>query len=577
MLQNYYQKTLLLTSILFLIVSSLVAQNQDNQTSNIDFGTLTGSVQTDFRYYVEDSVIGAAVPLEKIGFNNYFTLNYERGNFRAGVRYETYLPALLGYPTSMRGTGIANRYMGYTLKGLDVTVGNLYEQFGSGMVLRAQEDRFIGIDNSIDGLRVKYDFNGKARATGIIGRQRNGFTIDETNSFGKQNRLSAGVVRGLDLELFLHEIFKPKLTEEEKENQQPVLNPLSVTVSGSFVSKYEDYLGTIDYLEQNVDAYSGRLFINKGGFSTNVEYVHKASDPSKVNKYIDKTGIGFLINMQYSRPRLGFSVSAKRIDNLDFRSERTAIDNVYYINFVPANTKQHTYRLLTLYPYAVQMLGEWGFQSELIYSLKRGSKLGGKYGTSISINYATARNLDKVEVATDEGYTAEFFAIGDRTYYQDFNIEINRKLSKKWKAIFTYVYLEYDKDQIEGRTGFGLVKSHTVVADVQYKHSSKLAFRSEVQHLATEQDFGNWLYGLLETTINSNFSFYLSNEMNYVGTGANKPKTTHYYDFGASYVKGSSRFGLSYGRQRAGLLCVGGICRIVPASSGLSFSLTSTF
>ena len=48
------------------------------------------------------------------------------------------------------------------------------------------------------------------------------------------------------------------------------------------------------------------------------------------------------MNMQYSRPRLGFSVSAKRIDNLDFRSERTAIENEYYINFVPANTKQHT-------------------------------------------------------------------------------------------------------------------------------------------------------------------------------------------------------------------------------------------
>lgn len=580
MSNNYYQKILLLFSFFLLIINVLTAQNPDNpdnQNSTIDFGTLTGSVQTDFRYYVEDSIIGAAVPLEKIGFNNYFNLNYERGNFRAGLRYETYLPALLGYPTSMRGTGIANRYMGYTLKGLDVTVGNLYEQFGSGMILRAQEDRFIGIDNSIDGLRVKYDFNGKARVTGIIGRQRNGFTIDETNSFGKQNRLSAGVVRGLDAEFYLHEIFKPKLTEEEKEARTPILNPLSVTVSGSFVSKYEDYLGTIDYVNRNVDAYSGRLFINKGGFSTDIEYVHKASDPSRVNGYIDKTGTGFLMNMQYSRPRLGFSVSAKRIDNLDFRSERTAIDNVYYINFVPANTKQHTYRLLTLYPYAVQMLGEWGFQTELIYSLKRGSKVGGKYGTSISINFATARNLDKVEVPTDEGYTAEFFAIGDRTYYQDFNIEINRKLSKKWKAIFTYAYLEYDKDQIEGRTGFGLVKSHTVVADVQYKHSSKLAFRSEIQHLATEQDFGNWLYGLLETTINSNFSFYLSNEMNYVGTGAGKPKPTHYYDFGASYVKGASRFGLSYGRQRAGLLCVGGICRIVPASSGLSFSLTSTF
>jgi len=587
---NYYQKTINLVNHLFktkfsllslcfiislFLSTKLIAQNQDNQ--NINFGTLTGSVQTDFRYYVTDSLIGAAVPLEKIGFNNYFALNYERGNFRAGIRYETYLPALLGYPSSMRGTGIARRYMGYTLKGLDVTVGNLYEQFGSGMILRAQEDRFIGIDNSIDGLSVKYNFNGKARITGIIGRQRNGFTIDETNSFGKQNRLSAGVVRGLDLELYLHEIFKPKQTEEDKATQEPILNPLSVTVSGSFVSKYEDYLGTIDYVNRNVDAYAGRLFINKGGFSTNVEYVLKASDPSKVNGYINKTGTGFLMNMQYSRPRLGFSVSAKRIDNLDFRSERTAIDNVYYINFVPANTQQHTYRLLTLYPYAVQMLGEWGFQTELIYSLKQDSKVGGKYGTSISLNYATARNLDKKIVATDEGYTAEFFAIGDRTYYQDFNVEINRKLSKKWKAIFMYAYLEYDKDQIEGRTGFGLVKSHTVIADVQYKYSSKLAFRSELQHLATEQDQGNWAYGLLETTINSKFSFYLSNEMNYVGTGANKPKIKHYYDFGASYVQGASRFAVSYGRQRAGLLCVGGICRIVPASSGFSFALTSTF
>lgn len=587
---TYYQKIINLVNYLFktkflfvsltislVTLSTSFAQNQDTQNQDINFGTLTGSVQTDFRYYVQDSVIGATVPLEKIGFNNYFTLNYERGNFRAGIRYETYLPALLGYPTSMRGTGIARRYMGYTLKGLDVTVGNLYEQFGSGMILRAQEDRYIGIDNSIDGLSVKYNFNGKAKVSGIIGRQRNGFTIDETNTFGKQNRLSTGVVRGVDVEFYLHEIFKPKLTEEEKEKQEPVLNPLTFTLAGSFVSKYEDYLGTIDYVNRNVDAYSGRFFLNKGGFSANAEYVFKASDPSKVNSYINKTGTGFLMNMQYSRPRLGFSVSAKRIDNLDFRSERTAIDNVYYINFVPANTKQHTYRLLTLYPYAVQMLGEWGFQTELIYSLKRDSKLGGKYGTSIALNYATARNLDKKTVSTDEGYTADFFAIGNRTYYQDFNVEINRKLSKKWKAIFMYAYLEYDKDQIEGRTGYGLVKSHTVVADIQYKYSSKLAFRSELQHLATQQDHGNWAYALLETTINSKFSFYLSDEMNYVGTGANKPKAKHYYDFGASYVKGPSRFAVSYGRQRAGLLCVGGICRIVPASSGFSFSLTSTF
>jgi hypothetical protein len=116
----------------------------------------------------------------------------------------------------VRELELPDHYIQAHSKGLDVTVGNLYEQFGSGMVLRAQEDRFIGIDNSIDGLRVKYDFR-KARATGIIGMTNEMvFTIDETNSFGKQNRLSTIEVRGLDLELYLHEIFKPKLTEEEK-------------------------------------------------------------------------------------------------------------------------------------------------------------------------------------------------------------------------------------------------------------------------------------------------------------------------------------------------------------------------
>jgi hypothetical protein len=34
----------------------------------------------------------------------------------------------------------------------------------------------------------------------------------------------------------------------------------------------------------------------------------------------------------------------------------------------------------------------------------------------------------------------------------------------------------------------------------------------------------------LETTINSNFSFYLSNEMN-VGTVVQQTKSKHYYDF----------------------------------------------
>ena len=31
------------------------------------------------------------------------------------------------------------------------------------------------------------------------------------------------------------------------------------------------------------------------------------------------------------------------------------------------------------------------------------------------------------------------------------------------------------------------------------------------------------------------------------------------------------------GKQREGLLCIGGVCRQVPASNGMTFSLTTSF
>lgn len=51
----------------------------------------------------------------------------------------------------------------------------------------------------------------------------------------------------------------------------------------------------------------------------------------------------------------------------------------------------------------------------------------------------------------------------------------------------------------------------------------------------------------------------------------------HYYNFGGSYSKGSTRFSLGYGRQRAGLICVGGVCRFVPQNTGLTMTLTTNF
>jgi hypothetical protein len=54
-------------------------------------------------------------------------------------------------------------------------------------------------------------------------------------------------------------------------------------------------------------------------------------------------------------------------------------------------------------------------------------------------------------------------------------------------------------------------------------------------------------------------------------------KRIHYYNFAAGFTRGSSRLAISYGKQRQGILCVGGVCRQVPAANGITLSLTSSF
>ena len=51
----------------------------------------------------------------------------------------------------------------------------------------------------------------------------------------------------------------------------------------------------------------------------------------------------------------------------------------------------------------------------------------------------------------------------------------------------------------------------------------------------------------------------------------------NYYNVSVGYTQGATRLQVGYGKQREGLLCIGGVCRQVPASNGLTLSLTTSF
>ena len=119
------------------------------------------------------------------------------------------------------------------------------------------------------------------------------------------------------------------------------------------------------------------------------------------------------------------------------------------------------------------------------------------------------------------------------------------------------------------------------IVEGQYKFTDKNSVRFEVQHLDTRQDLGNWATLLAEFTFSPHWFVAVMDQFNYVTTGnefkGSAPNRLHYPFGSVGYIRGGNRFTVSYGRQRAGIFCVGGVCRNVPAANGLTVSVTSTF
>lgn len=561
---------------------SLVGNAQNKNQLNI-----SGNAEMMFQYLNEDPDIGAQQPISKSLLNSYLNTFFTYGNFRGGLRFESYLPRIQGYPSNFNGTGLGMRYVAYGNDFIDVTVGSFYEQFGSGLSLRTYEDRALGYDNMLDGARVIVRPTKGVTIKGVYGKQRLAFN----NNIVHAN----GIVRGVDGEMHVNSLFK-KMQD----------SPFDLTLGGSFVSKFQRDNSSELILPQNTGAYGGRAKIAIKGFTLDGEYIFKGQDPSDDNGYIYNKGFATVINAGYSRKGLGILFSAKSVDNMSYRSDRTEQLQNVLINYLPALTKTHTYNLVSsLYPYATQPTGEVAFQGEVLYTAKKKSKLGGKYGLSINANFSTAYLPQRdslanfVQDSTRVPYKTSPFAIGKTKLWQDFNINIYKKFSKKFNLRVSYYNMELNNDVATVAKESGMIRSQVLVVETGFKFKNRQSMRVELQGLmvnrrdenkkdigffrtGTPVDKGDWATILIEYTFNSHWFVSAMNQINFGNGNLSKTKKgkkimIHHPYFSVGYIKGATRVTASYGRQRAGLFCVGGVCRVVPASNGLTLSITHSF
>ena len=527
---------------------SLCAQEQSDKLR------LSGSIQSDILLPEKDDKTGADTPDGRFLTNTYLDLKATSRYVEAGARLEYLKHPLPGYENDFKGWGVPYAYLKGRYKNAELTLGSFYEQFGSGFILRSYEERSLGVDNSLQGVRLSYRPWAGVAIKALTGRQRRYWNHNKS------------WMTGADVEW--------NIDEQCKFLRQ---HNTYVTLGASYVNKYEkDEVIMTDpthrlHLPLYVNAFDVCLRVQHRAFNVLAEMAMKSQDPSHDNGYIYRNGYVAMLSGSYSKRGMSLLLQAKRSTNMAFRSSRSMEGSSSFVNHLPPFTMEHTYTLAALYPYATRPEGEWAYQAMAAYTFPKGSMMGGKYGTTAKVNFShvhSVRRNDTGGSGTD-GYGSPFWAWGGSTYYQDVDVQLEKRLCKDTKLNLMYMNQRYNQTLLEGHGG--MLHSHIFVADVKQKLAPKTTLRVEGQYLSSKDGDKDWAFGLAELSLAPHWMLTVSDLYNVGNTHV------HYYQGYVTYSGGAHRLQLGYGRTRAGFNCSGGVCRYIPATKGLTLSYNYNF
>ncbi len=512
----------------------------------------SGSLESLATYYTDDDKVANPGDTD-FRSNNYLRFNYFKNKFKASIQFESYIEeALLGYaPELDQKFAFSMASFAYANKNLKVGAGYVFDQFSGGLSYRSWEDRQLGLNNALVGANIDFSPTEKLQLKAFIGKQKNAFDISNGTLMGLNTIIDLGQKFDLDI---------------------------------GIVSRYEAYESdNPDFLEFT-NLYSSKVAFTDGNFYTQIEVVYKSKDALvEFGNVIDSrlfSGNALAFNLGYFKSGFGFDMTFRRLENMAFYTDRSAygnINNQLIVNYLPALTKQHNIGLSNIYVYEAQSqlsfiaggkAGEIGQQIDLYYKFSKENSLAKKYETVLAFNYASWFGLNADYDLENRQYSADFFRYGDE-YYTDLNMELKNQWSKHWRTTLYWMYQFYNKERLEAASG--TVTANIGAIDSYYTINPKNELRFQLEHLWTQDDQKNWVGGLIEYNFLRKFSIYANDLYNYGND--NEIERIHYYNVGGTFRHKKTKFTLNYGRQRGGLICVGGVCRFVPKSNGLSFGM----
>jgi len=526
----------------FLTLLIIFHTNPIHAQEERDWGTLSGDLMTNVKFFHRDTAINAANnPL----YDNYLSggeawlgLRYNYKSFTANIRVDAFHNSNLYNPIqALNGFGIGAWNLSKEFENLTITAGYIYDQIGSGILFRSYEDRGLLIDNALVGLHLKYRLTDNIVLKGFTGQSKNvferydpiikGFNAEGSFSIGEKVFLTPGV-GALNRTI-------------DDANMKTIVSSINgQDLDTRFVPKYNMYAFTV---------YNNLVVGDVNWF---IEGSYKTDDVIAKDGILQKKpGNVLFTTLGWARKGIAVNLTGKRTENFEMRTSPNEVLIRGLMNWQPIVARLRPQRLMARYTPASQNLSEMAGGVDVL--------LNPNDNVDITLNYTHINTLQEVKLYR------EVYAEVEYRGFEDIILQVGTQ------------YMEYNQELYQIKPLVPIVIAWTPFAEFTYIFNDKMSIRTEWEYQHTKQDFGSWIFGLVEFNIAPKWSFALSDMYNPVPGPAATTGSQHYYNIFVAHTKGPHRFTASYVKQVEGINCTGGVCRYEPAFSGIRLGLTSSF
>lgn len=549
-------------ALLLNLLIPIVALAQNNTNNNPNAIALSGSIHNQTQFFLPDSnkqIYGT--PFYDYLFyanDTWLTLQAQlpQPQLQARIRLQAHQQTNLFNPTkpvTQQGIGLFWLQKSFLdNQKLNLEIGHLYFQVGNGTALRTYENRNLGIDNALQGIKINYKLLKNIQIQAFSGQIKN-------------NILSTyqPIVKGIDIETFnvLHKKSKTTLYTTflvmnrtlNAQTMQLITNEINnYTPQQRFIPTYNTWV---------FNAYN-KLKINSF-LEYNIDIAIKTPDilrsPQNQLFKADK-GKMILNQIAFMQKKWYIQLAHRYLHQFECRTSPNEQGLYGNINYIPTLQTPFYYRLSNLYVPTPQVLGE---QAWLVKANTQINKFW-----NLNAEYAAAKNTNNTWLYANYTLALQYqadtlpynYSFGVQLY--DYNQQIFEQKNDWINAFLPFAKFLYNPNPY-----------NTFKAETQFLFTNRqlLAIQGTTNFANTPQDRGNWAWLLTEWQHSPSISIAAGSLYNF------KNKWWYPYLSVTAQLKKYGVLQATFSQQPAGVVCTGGVCRFEPAFSGAKIKWTNHF